>query len=365
MKGQRFLVLDGMRGIAAFAVLWTHAGFGFGAYYPDHGYLAVDFFFGLSGFVLAYAYGGQIRAGLGFWAFARRRLTRLYPMIFAGGVLGALAFSPGWNGGWGKLLWLNASSFLLLPFGLALHEAGFPTNVPVWSLFFELCANAVYWAVARRTVGDARGSLLLIGCTAALLAVIAHLAGGLRDVGVSSVIAFLAGLPRVAVSFAAGVLIFRTRLYERLPRLPDFVSALALAALLAMPDCGWWYDMGCVLLAFPLLLCLGAQARETLRLHRFWYWCGVLSYPVYVIHQPLLRAVFRLHGNAYAAMALVLLCAWALLRWYDEPLRRRLAGRGAAAVVRHGHAFMVAQPVECPDPDRAVGHEPGAGGAAG
>jgi peptidoglycan/LPS O-acetylase OafA/YrhL len=326
MKPQRFLVLDGMRGIAAFAVLWWHAGFGFGAgFYPRHGYLAVDFFFALSGFVVAHAYAARIQAGLGFWAFARLRLIRLYPMIFAGGVFGALAYNPGWAGGGAKLFWLDASSFLLLPLGLAFHEATFPVNIPVWSLFFELVANAVYWAAARQPGVDAMRSILLIAVSAVLLGAIAHLAGGLSDVGVSSAFAFLAGFPRVAVSFALGVLMFRYSLHERLPRLPDVCVAVLLAALLLMPPCPWWYDIACVLLAFPLLLGLGAQARETLHLHRFWYWCGALSYPLYIIHEPVLRAVFRLHGTCLAAMLLAVATAWALLLWYDEPLRRRLA----------------------------------------
>ncbi len=329
MKPQRFLVLDGMRGIAAFAVLWWHAGFGFSAgFYPRHGYLAVDFFFALSGFVVAHAYAARIQVGLSFWAFARLRLIRLYPMIFAGGVLGALAYNPGWDGGITKLFWLDASSFLLLPLGLAFHEATFPVNIPVWSLFFELLANAVYWAAARRPNTDAARAVLLIAVSSVLLGGIAYLAGGLSNVGVSSAPAFLAGFPRVAVSFTLGVLIFHTRLHERLPRLPDFCVAVVLASLLLMPPCPWWYDMACVLLAFPLLLCLGAQARETQHLHRLWYWCGALSYPLYIIHEPVLRAMFRLHGGQHGAcllaMFLAVAAAWLLLRLYDEPLRRRL-----------------------------------------
>jgi peptidoglycan/LPS O-acetylase OafA/YrhL len=133
----------------------------------------------------------------------------------------------------------------------------------------------------------------------------------------------------VAVSFTVGVLIYRHRLHERLPRLPDFCAALALAALLAAPDCGWWYDMICVIAVFPLLLGLGAQARETAALQRLWYWAGALSYPLYVIHEPVLRAVFRLQGGALAGMGLAVALAWLLLRLYDEPLRRRLRGRAA------------------------------------
>lgn len=329
MTGQRFAVLDGMRGIAALAVLWWHAGYGFGAAdYPRHGYLAVDFFFGLSGFVLAHAYARAIADGLGFWDFARRRLVRLYPMILAGGVLGAVAFCPGWDGGAAKLFWFNASSFLLLPFGLAFGAGSFPVNIPIWSLFFEFCANAVFWVAYRRQGRAARG-VVLWAVAVVLLGAIAHLAGGLRNVGVSSVVAFLAGFPRVAVSFTAGVLIYRHGLHERLPRLPDVCAALALAGLLAVPDCGWWYDMMCVVAVFPLLLCLGAQARETKALHPLWYGAGALSYPLYVIHEPVLRAVYRLQGGALAAMGLAVLLAWALLRFYDAPVRRWL-GRAAA-----------------------------------
>lgn len=332
MKGHRFLVLDGMRGIAAAAVLWWHAGYGFSfPYYPPHGYLAVDFFFALSGFVLAHAYAEAIAAGMSFRAFARRRLTRLYPMIFAGGVLGALAFNPGWSGSGAKLFWFDASTFLLLPFGLAFQAASFPVNIPVWSLFFEFCSSAVFWVASRRRGGEAAKAVIFWAASAAVLAGIAHLAGGLRDVGVSSTIAFLAGFPRVAVSFTAGVLIYRHRLHEHVARLPDVCAALGLAALLAVPACGWWYDMLCVVVLFPLLLCLGAQARETAGLHPFWYWAGALSYPLYVIHEPVLRAVFRLHGGALPAMALAIALAWALLRWYDEPVRRWLARRGKPA----------------------------------
>jgi peptidoglycan/LPS O-acetylase OafA/YrhL len=332
MKSQRFLVLDGMRGIAAFAVLWLHAGLGFASpFYPRHGYLAVDFFFALSGFVVAHAYEARIAAGLSFTGFAGIRLIRLYPMIFAGAVLGALAFNPGWSGTNITLAWLDASIFLVLPFGLLFHLSAFPVNSPVWSLFFEFCANAVYFFTARRPGRDAARTVILIAASAVVLAAVAHLVGGLSAVGFSSVASFLAGFPRVAVSFAIGVLIFRYRLHEHLPRVADFFPALALAALLAVPDCGWWYDMLCVLVAFPLLLCLGARASETPQLQGFWYWGGALSYPLYVIHEPALRAVFWLHGGGLAAVAVAVVLSWALLLCYDEPLRRRLGRRAAPA----------------------------------
>ena len=332
MKGQRFLVLDGLRGIAAFAVLWGHAGYGFGSsFYPHHAHLAVDFFFCLSGFVVAHAYAARIAAGLGFWGFAKRRLIRLYPMIFAGALLGALAFDPGWQDSLPQLVWLDAAIFCVLPIGLAFHTVPFLVDGPVWSLFFEFAANIFYWCAARRPVGGALAMLLFIAVAAILLGLAARDAGGLANIGASPGLVFVSGFPRIAVSFTLGVLIFRYRLHQYLPHLPDIFVAVALAALLAMPPCPWWYELGCVLIGFPLLLCLGAEARETPKLHKFWYWCGALSYPVYVIHQPVLRAVYRLHGNGIEGAALVLVLAWLLLRWYDEPLRRRLT-QGRAPV---------------------------------
>ncbi len=328
MKPQRFLVLDGMRGIAAFAVLWMHAGFGFGAaFYPRHGYLAVDFFFALSGFVLAHAYGSRIFEGLSFTAFARIRLIRLYPLIFLGAVLGALAFDPGWPGSSAELFWLNSSIFLILPFGLLFHLSAFPVNTPVWSLFFEFVANAVYFFNARRDKHKALKALVFLMASGLVLAAITHLAGSLRNVGVASFSAFLAGIPRVAFSFGLGVLMHRYALTAQLPRLPDYAVALALAALLAVPTYGWWFDILCVLLGFPLLLGLGAQARITPGLSRFWYWSGALSYPLYIIHEPVLRAAYRLHMDDRAAMLLAIILAWAALCWFDVPLRATLARR--------------------------------------
>jgi peptidoglycan/LPS O-acetylase OafA/YrhL len=328
MKGHRFLVLDGMRGIAAFAVLWGHAAFGLGApWHPVHAYLAVDFFFALSGFVIAYAYESRIAAGFGFQAFARQRLIRLYPLIFAGAVLGALAFDPGFTGRGTELFWLDASAFLLLPFGLMLGMPAFPVNMPVWSLFFELCANAAYWVQARGRQDFAK-SFIFLAAGIFVLGVLAHMAGGLVDIGSSSLPSFLSGFPRVAVSYTIGVLMFRTRLHERLPPMPDFCPALALAALLAVPACGWWFDMACVLFFFPVLLAAGAQARETPGLRTFWWLGGALSYPVYVLHEPVLRATFRLHGDCLTGIMLAVAVSAVLLFLYDEPLRRYLARHG-------------------------------------
>src|SRR6185312_7353610 len=90
-----FQVLDGLRGIAALAVvvfhfmewIYTNASKNF----IGHGFLAVDFFFCLSGFVIGYAYDERFK-NIGIKQFFKRRLIRLQPMVVFGSVIGLLAF---------------------------------------------------------------------------------------------------------------------------------------------------------------------------------------------------------------------------------------------------------------------------------
>src|ERR1700753_1348050 len=99
---RHYPILDGLRGVASAIVIIFHT---FEVYdggdakkqILNHGYLAVDFFFMLSGFVIAYAYddrwhaaGGRQRMTL--WGFFKRRIIRLPPVLVMGNVLGALLF---------------------------------------------------------------------------------------------------------------------------------------------------------------------------------------------------------------------------------------------------------------------------------
>src|SRR5690242_20549587 len=91
---QHFPALDGLRGVAALAVVVFHfMEMVIGNYsqlFIGHGWLAVDFFFCLSGFVIGYAYDDRIGA-MGLRKFARVRLIRLHPMVVFGSVLGLVA----------------------------------------------------------------------------------------------------------------------------------------------------------------------------------------------------------------------------------------------------------------------------------
>src|SRR6187399_1623154 len=90
---QHFEILDGLRGVAALAIVIFHF---MEWVFPDasknfigHGFLAVDFFFCLSGFVIGYAYDDRI-GKMGVGEFFKSRLIRLHPLVVLGSVLGLL-----------------------------------------------------------------------------------------------------------------------------------------------------------------------------------------------------------------------------------------------------------------------------------
>lgn len=150
-----FEILDGLRGVAALAVVTFHF---MEWVYTDpsrnfigHGFLAVDFFFCLSGFVIGYAYDDRI-AKMGVLKFFKLRIIRLHPLVVAGSVLGLLAFLFDPFGGHpelystGKIILAFLCSVLLIPLPV-IADRGFNLfsfNAPSWSLFWEYAANIVY-----------------------------------------------------------------------------------------------------------------------------------------------------------------------------------------------------------------------------
>ena len=89
-------ILDGLRGIAAiivvvFHVFEIHSGGDHAKQLINHGYLAVDFFFMLSGYVISYAYDDRW-SYMSLGHFFKRRIIRLQPMLVFGSILGALLF---------------------------------------------------------------------------------------------------------------------------------------------------------------------------------------------------------------------------------------------------------------------------------
>ena len=333
---KHFASLDGLRGVAALAVVGSHFEnlSGFNLYLQQSG-VAVDFFFVLSGFVIAQAYEARLLADLTWRRYMRIRLERLYPAIFGGVLLGlivaALAGEP-------MDLWMGLQ-FLILPVlqGAPLHGGElFPFNGPQWSLFWELAINAVHAAVARWLTTPV---LVAVTALAAAALIYTSLHFGSLDVGWGRANGWGA-VPRVLFSFGVGLLIFRA--HSRgfaAPKLPYLAVAVAVALIACMfrvaPALGGFAfrDLAVVLFILPSLVVLAISAPLGPRATRIATWLGALSYPLYAIHVPLLRAcnvlIDHLPDDWQAAgwwisLPLTLALAVAFERFYDAPIRRRL-----------------------------------------
>ena len=294
-KDQRYLALDGLRGFAAIAVVLFHCGHHLHTpWLVGHGAVAVDVFFVMSGFVLHRIYGPRFRAGWSFRDFARARFVRLYPLYFAGllvglGVMAALAGRSAWNENFFGLLRAFIDGSLLVPDLSDPQGFIFPLNPTFWSLLVEAVVSLGY-GLSRGRVGP-RGLGLLIG-GAALALTFASLQGLPLLVGGTASMLW-ANLCRGIFGFSIGMAMVgleRRGALRVLSRCPAWVAFGLLGAVMSVPDGqpNQLFDLCAILVAAPVIGCLGVAGH----LHpRFRAWChmgGALSYPLYTVHAPIL-----------------------------------------------------------------------------
>lgn len=357
-----YLILDGLRGVASLIVVLFHI---CEAYSPDHplsqpinhGYLAVDFFFLLSGFVIAYAYDDRW-GELSTWDFCKRRLIRLQPMVVMGMTVGAVLFYlqagpaftmisgiPAW-----KVFAVMLVGYTLLPLPMSMDIRGWgemhPLDGPAWSLFFEYIANILYALGLRKLSNRMLGFVLLLAA-----ALLVHLAvfGKQGDlIGGWSLDAeqLHIGFARLLFPFIAGLLLMRLGKRIRIKGAFALCSLLLIVAL-ALPRFGgathlWMnglYESACVIIVFPIIVAMGAGAAMTeglsTRVARFF---GGISYPLYITHYPLIyiytnwAASHKPSATRGAEVGVLLFMgsiaiAYACLKIYDEPVRRWLSRR--------------------------------------
>ncbi len=347
----KLYTLDAMRWVAAMMVAGLH--FGMFAGVTTSPNLAVDFFFALSGFVIAYAYDRRLAKGMTGEEFLQRRMIRLYPMFFVGITLGLIVTLAGSayhgftdNDGPYLLQYLAALVFLPWPSeavqGMT-EAAAVPLNGPYWSLILEIHINVLF-AIFFRWLG--------MGVLTTLVALFAIAVVGTSWSEGSLATGYLTqdlhhGMARVGFAFLAGVLICRLRDRIPVPKLHWSLAIAAVGVLLVMPvpdGVRWIYDAACVILVFPALILAGAQSqpRDPGMLKMFG-WMGGGSYALYAIHAPLAAiSQFLAEGNPdvpyrvwsapffIAAMVLAI----ALDRVFDVPFRRWLTNelivRGAS-----------------------------------
>jgi peptidoglycan/LPS O-acetylase OafA/YrhL len=329
MTKQRFHLLDVGRGIAAILVVALHFGNLVGKPIVPNGDLAVDYFIALSGFVIARAYGGPLDCGLSAFKFAETRFVRLYPLILLGTALGALREIARHltQGAAGFSTVEAAVSFIatlvLLPTPWSISKLLYPLNPPTWSLLGEGVANGLF---TIRFFRSALVAALVALCTGAV--VIYH--GVLENDS-------WAGLPfmicRVLYCFSAGIMIARFQYFPKVRTWWALVLPVILATALIF-DAGTYehaYRLIGSLVLMPALVILGSLFEIPARLERSSAFLGDISYPVYIIHLPLLTSTWfiakgRVDPSAFLTVFLVALIAGAaVLAKVDAAIRIKLS----------------------------------------
>lgn len=343
----RYEILDGLRGVAAIIVLLYHHFEEFGPGITSfHGYLAVDFFFILSGFVVGYAYDDRWKSpsnpnGMTLGGFFRRRLIRLHPMLLFGMFFGLLMFYFGAGSAlsnimqshWQAILVSFLFAIVLIPVPKMFDVRGWGEvnsfNGNSWTLGFEYLANILY-ALFIRHLGKTLLTMLVI-----LFAMLTIGMGlGFDFFGIMSnrpdyqpVGTFIGGWDmnpdqvllgwvRLLYPFFAGLLMSRWMAKAKqkeqqasdsqdvksnkatdsiLNRHGFLLASLCLAVVLLMPYLGsehplynGVYEIICILFAFPAIVYMGAKGTVSGKNHRFCKWLGDISYPLYITHSPII-----------------------------------------------------------------------------
>jgi peptidoglycan/LPS O-acetylase OafA/YrhL len=339
----RFHFLDALRGIAAILVIPRHAPHAIGGKLATfNSFLAVDFFFCLSGFVIAFSYENRLLDSLTFRNFVVTRIIRLYPIAVAGTLLGAVSHTLD-----GSFLGHQVSPTLMIPLttllGLAVlpfpHNMLFPLDTPMWTLFLELSANFAYAALLKRS--------LLTNAVLCLIAAVSF--GGLigsalyfgsLDLGFFSG-TIIGGIARVCFSFPVGVLLYRFYRYQTARpffKAPAIIVSAALVSVLLLLLCSplnWIKsiptELSAIGILFPIIVYLGARIPVRGSVARLSAFLGTISYPVYLLHQPILRLLWRFDSkHVFSDQTIIIyfftlmITVWMISRFYESPVRRLL-----------------------------------------
>nr|WP_315254743.1 acyltransferase [uncultured Flavobacterium sp.] len=360
---KHYEILDGLRGVAAILVVAFHIfeAFSGGNRFKqiiNHGYLAVDFFFLLSGFVVAYAYDDRW-GKMTQWEFYKRRLIRLQPMVIMGMIIGAalyyfqasdilfpqIAGMPVW-----KLVLVMFVGFTLIPLTPSAEIRGWgemhPLDGPAWSLFFEYIANILYALFFRKFSNKVLSVFVLLFAGMLINYTVFGPKGDVIGGWSLNLEQMNVGFTRLLYPFFAGILLSRLGKLIHIKG-AFWVCSLLIAIVLIVPRIGdenslWMngiYESFCIILVFPLIVSIGAGGEIknpfSLKICRL---LGDISYPIYITHYPLIywytawvvdNKVSLENGYTLGICVLItsILMAYLCLKLYDEPVRNWLQNK--------------------------------------
>lgn len=371
----RFEILDGLRGVAAMIVVAFHLfetySVGPSDQILNHGYLAVDFFFVLSGFVIGYAYDDRW-GHMTTWDFFKRRLIRLQPMVILGTLIGAFWFyfsaAPGFElvmqTPWWKLLLITILGCIMFPTPPSMDIRGWKEinslNGAQWSLLWEYIANILYALLLRRFSKIILAVFVFLSAFLTIdLAMNIDIFGLLevRSYAKYTVIGgfgltpdqIYIGISRLLYPFFGGLLLYRMSKWRiNLRKGGMTICSLAVAATLVVPHIGgdnheWLNGLYCamtILFIYPAIVAAGAgselKGKKTTAICKF---LGMISYPLYITHYPMIyvqmnwaaqHADAPLGTHIWVAVSIFIASiavAYASVKVYDTPVRKWLADK--------------------------------------
>ncbi|MBL7827502.1 MAG: acyltransferase [Saprospiraceae bacterium] len=360
---KHLLVLDALRGVASIVVILMHTvevycGGDYHKMFINHGYLAVDFFFMLSGYVMAHAYDDRWDR-MTMLDFCKRRLIRLHPLIILGMTFGALFFyfqessllfpkiadTSIW-----QLLLIMLIGYTLIPVPPSMDIRGWnemhPLNGPAWSLFFEYVANVLHVLILRKLPNLILAILVFLAAVALFNAAVYGQAGDIIGGWSLEPEQLKLGFTRLLYPYMAGMLL------RRVVKVADgkntfLLTSALLVFVLSYPRIGGYdhnwmngvYDALIIIAVFPVIIYLGAIGEvRGVTAQKVCTFLGDISYPLYITHFPLiyLYSAWVVNNNLsigqgiWAGIPVVLgsiVLAYLSLKFFDIPVRKWLAAR--------------------------------------
>ena len=344
---QNFVILDGIRGIAAIFVLILHTDNYWGGLSFFHSHLAVDAFFILSGYVIAHAYENKLANGqISLKDFMVIRLIRLYPMFFisvfvtASLAIWRYTISDHQDSGYlNSLITSIGLTFLLLPSVLSNNISLFPLNGTYWSIFYELVINLFYAAI--RPILSNKLLVGGIGLLAILLCMVASLNGSLGAGFTWRYTSIITGLTRSGFGILLGIYLYRVgKSFKPNITVPTWLIISLPAIVLMMPDFGVLnsiFELFAVFIIFPFSIVFGARCYCNQMTSSVFKVLGQASYPIYLLHIPIASLIYSFGFGSYVErfapvsgilfVILMILLSLIVEKFYDLPLRKYLTKR--------------------------------------